>query len=131
MFFADRYYGFDDALYAACRLIEIVAASGQPLSAQLADLPKTVTTPEIRFDCPDELKFEVVRRSAEVLRSRHQTVDVDGVRVIFPEGWGLVRSSNTQPVLVMRFEATSPELLAQYRKEVETVVEEAKELALR
>jgi phosphomannomutase/phosphoglucomutase len=130
MFFADRYYGFDDAMYAACRLIEIVAASGHGLSAQLADLPKTVTTPEIRFDCPDELKFEVVRRSAEALRAKHQTVDVDGVRVIFPEGWGLVRSSNTQPVLVMRFEATTPELLAQYRKEVETVVEEAKAAAL-
>jgi phosphomannomutase/phosphoglucomutase len=126
MFFADRYYGFDDALYAACRLIEIVAASGKPVSAQLAGLPKTVTTPEIRFDCPDELKFEVVRRATEVLRGRHSTVDVDGVRVIFPGGWGLVRASNTQPVLVMRFEATTPELLAQYRNEVEAVVEEAK-----
>ena len=126
MFFADRYYGFDDALYAACRLIEIVAASGRPLSAQLADLPKTVTTPEIRFDCPDELKFEVVRRAAEVLRARHQTVDVDGVRVIFANGWGLVRASNTQPVLVMRFEATTPELLAAYQREVEEVVEAAK-----
>jgi phosphomannomutase/phosphoglucomutase len=126
MFFADRYFGFDDALYAACRLIEIVAASGKSLSAQLAGLPKTVTTPEIRFDCPDELKFEVVRRSAEILRARHKTVDVDGVRVIFDHGWGLVRSSNTQPVLVMRFEATTPELLEQYRREVETVVEEAK-----
>ncbi len=126
MFFADRYYGFDDALYAACRLIEIVAASGHPLSAQLADLPKTVTTPEIRFDCPDEMKFEVVRRASEVLRAQRPTVDVDGVRVIFPEGWGLVRASNTQPVLVMRFEATSPELLAQYRSEVESVVQAAK-----
>jgi phosphomannomutase/phosphoglucomutase len=122
MFFADRYYGFDDALYAACRLIEIVAHSGQPLSAQLADLPKTVTTPEIRFECPDELKFEVVRRCSVELRSRHKTVEVDGVRVLFPEGWGLVRASNTQPVLVMRFEATTPELLNQYRSEVEAVV---------
>ena len=122
MFFADRYYGFDDALYAACRLIEIVARSGQPLSAQLADLPKTVTTPELRFDCPDELKFEVVRRCGMELRSRHKTVEVDGVRVLFPEGWGLVRASNTQPVLVMRFEATTPELLDRYRSEVEAVV---------
>jgi phosphomannomutase/phosphoglucomutase len=125
MFFADRYYGFDDALYAACRLMEIVANSGQPLSAQLADLPRTVTTPEIRFDCPDDLKFEVVRRSAEALRSRHKTVDVDGVRVLFPQGWGLVRASNTQPVLVMRFEATTPELLDEYRQEVEAVVGDA------
>jgi len=95
MFFADRYYGFDDALYAACRLMEIVAQSGHPLSYQLADLPKTVTTPEIRFDCPDEIKFDVVRRSAEELRTRYKTIDVDGVRVIFPHGWGLVRASNT------------------------------------
>jgi phosphomannomutase/phosphoglucomutase len=125
MFFADRYYGFDDALYAACRLMEIVAASGRPLSALLSDLPRTVATPEIRFDCPDEIKFEVVRCAAEELRARHDTVDVDGVRVLFPNGWGLVRASNTQPVLVMRFEATTPELLKQYREEVEAVVEQA------
>jgi len=126
MFFADRYYGFDDALYAACRLMEIVAQSGHPLSHQLADLPQTVTTPEIRFDCPDAIKFEVIRRCAEELRARHKTIDVDGVRVIFPNGWGLVRASNTQPVLVMRFEASTPELLAQYRAEMEEVVERAK-----
>jgi phosphomannomutase / phosphoglucomutase len=128
MFFADRYYGFDDALYAACRLMEIVANGVRPLSAQFDGLPKTVATPEIRFDCPDEVKFEVVRNAAAQLRARYQTVDVDGVRVLFPEGWGLVRASNTQPVLVMRFEATTPELLERYRKEVETVVEGAVEL---
>jgi phosphomannomutase / phosphoglucomutase len=127
MFFADRYYGFDDALYAACRLMEIVAASGRPLSAQLEDVPPTVTTPEIRFDCPDELKFAVVRQAAAELRARHKTLDVDGVRVLFPHGWGLVRASNTQPVLVMRFEATTPELLREYREEVEAVVERARE----
>jgi phosphomannomutase/phosphoglucomutase len=125
MFFADRYYGFDDALYAACRLMEIVAESGKPLSAQLAGLPTSVTTPEIRFDCPDELKFEVVRFCAEELCRQRKTVDVDGVRVIFPEGWGLVRASNTQPVLVMRFEASTSELLAGYRAEVESVVTRA------
>jgi phosphomannomutase / phosphoglucomutase len=131
MFFADRYYGFDDALYAACRLIEIVAASCHPLSAQLADLPKTVTTPEIRFDCPDELKFAVVREATAELRRKHPVMDVDGVRVLFPEGWGLVRASNTQPVLVMRFEATSPQLLAEYRREVEEVVARGKDKAER
>jgi phosphomannomutase/phosphoglucomutase len=125
MFFADRYFGFDDALYAACRLMEIVANSDKPLSQHLADLPRTVTTPEIRFDCADERKFEVVRRAAEVLRARHKTSDVDGVRVLFEHGWGLVRASNTQPVLVMRFEATSEELLKEYRAEVESVVEAA------
>jgi phosphomannomutase / phosphoglucomutase len=129
MFFADRYYGFDDALYAACRLMEIVAQSGHPLSYQLADLPKTVTTPEIRFDCPDEIKFDVVRRCAEELHARYKTIDVDGVRVIFPHGWGLVRASNTQPVLVMRFEAATPELLQLYRGEMEAVVQRAKEAA--
>jgi phosphomannomutase/phosphoglucomutase len=129
IFFADRYYGFDDALYSACRLLEIVAASGRPLSAQLADLPATVTTPEIRFDCPDELKFAVVSRATAELRARHRTIDVDGVRVIFPEGWGLLRASNTQPVLVMRFEAASPQLLLEYRREMESVVERARAAA--
>jgi phosphomannomutase / phosphoglucomutase len=129
MFFADRYYGFDDALYAACRLMEIVAATNQPLSAQFTGLPKTVSTPEIRFDCPDEVKFEVVRNAARQLRALYPTIDVDGVRVLFPDGWGLVRASNTQPVLVMRFEAATPELLAQYRNEVEMVVAQSVELA--
>jgi phosphomannomutase / phosphoglucomutase len=125
MFFADRYYGFDDALYAACRLMEIVANSGQPLSSHLADLPRTVTTPEIRFDCPDELKFAVVKRATAELRARHKISDVDGVRVLFDRGWGLVRASNTQPVLVMRFEAATEELLREYREEVEEVVRRA------
>ena len=126
MFFADRYYGYDDALYAACRLIEIVSRSGKPLSAQLAGLPKMVSTPEIRVDCADEVKFEVVKRVAEHFKRTHKIVDVDGARVIFPKGWGLVRASNTQPVLVMRFEAENRQLLDQYQREVEQVVEEAK-----
>jgi len=127
MFFADRYYGYDDALYAACRLIEIVSKSGKPLSAQLAGLPKMVSTPEIRIDCADGLKFEVVKRVAEHFRrSTHHVVDIDGVRVLFPQGWGLVRASNTQPVLVERFEAANAELLAKYKEEVEGVVAEAK-----
>ncbi|MFN7999084.1 MAG: phosphomannomutase/phosphoglucomutase [Bryobacteraceae bacterium] len=125
MFFADRYYGFDDALYAACRLMEIVAESGRPLSAQLEDVPATVTTPEIRVDCPDDLKFTVVQRVKEHFRKTHEIIDVDGVRMLFPEGWGLVRASNTQPVLVLRFEASTPELLAAYQKETEAAVQEA------
>jgi len=125
LFFADRYYGYDDALYAACRLMEIVANSGRPLSAQLEGVPAVVTTPEIRVDCPDEVKFEVVRRVAEYFRSRYEVVDIDGVRVLFPHGWGLVRASNTQPVLVLRFEATTPELVADYRREVEEVLARA------
>ena len=126
MFFADRYYGFDDALYAACRLIEIVAQSGRPLSAQLADVPKTVSTPEIRVDCPDDVKFGVVERVKEHFRGLYKVIDVDGVRILFPQGWGLVRASNTQPVLVLRFEAGDSETLERYRKEVEEVVARAK-----
>ena len=125
IFFADRYYGFDDALYAACRLMEIVAQSGRPLSAQLEDLPQTFTTPEIRVDCADDIKFEVVRQVTERFRRTHSILDVDGVRVLFPEGWGLVRASNTQPVLVLRFEAATPELLEQYRRETEAAVADA------
>ncbi len=125
MFFADRYYGFDDALYAACRLIEIVARSGQGLSAQLAGLPKMVSTPEIRVDCTDEAKFDLVASVAAHFRNKRTTLEVDGVRVIFPRGWGLLRASNTQPVLVMRFEAASEALLAEYRSEVEAALEAA------
>ena len=123
MFFADRYYGFDDALYAACRLIEIVSHSGKPLSAQLEGLPQMVATPEIRVDCADELKFDVVSRVAERFRATHNVVDIDGVRVLFNKGWGLVRASNTQPVLVTRFEAENEQLLADYRREVEAVLD--------
>ena len=126
MFFADRYRGYDDALYSACRLIEIVAKSEKPLSAQLAAIPKTVSTPEIRVDCPDELKFDLVRRVSDHFKRAGKTVDIDGVRVIFPEGWGLLRASNTQPVLVMRFEASNNDLLQQYQAEVESVLENAK-----
>jgi phosphomannomutase/phosphoglucomutase len=126
MFFGDRYRGYDDALYAACRLIEIVAKSGRPLSAQLTGLPQMVSTPEIRVDCPDEMKFDLVRRVAGQLKAKYKTIDIDGVRVIFPQGWGLLRASNTQPVLVMRFEAATEHLLKQYQSEVEEILEDAK-----
>jgi len=126
MFFADRYYGYDDAIYAACRLLEIVARSGKPLSHQLKGLPKMVSTPELRVDCPDNLKFRIVSQLAEIVGRNRRIVDVDGVRVPFEHGWGLVRASNTQPVLVMRFEAESKELLDNYRRELEEAVERAK-----
>ena len=123
MFFADRYRGYDDALYSACRLIEIVAKSGQALSAQLAGVPKMVSTPEIRVDCPDEIKFDLVQRVAQHFKSKYKTLDIDGVRVLFSDGWGLLRASNTQPVLVMRFEAANEHLLKQYQSEVEQVLD--------
>jgi phosphomannomutase / phosphoglucomutase len=125
MFFADRYYGYDDALYAACRLLEIIAKSGKPLSHQLDGIPKLVSTPELRIDCPDDEKFQVVSRVAQQFRKRGDIVDVDGVRVPFENGWGLVRASNTQPVLVMRFEATTEDLLKKYQDEMEDAVKEA------
>jgi len=122
IFFADRYYGYDDALYAACRLIEIVANSGQPLSHQLAGLPKMVNTPEIRIDSDDEKKFGLVEKVKQHYSKTHSVIDVDGVRVKFEKGWGLLRASNTQPVLVMRFEAESPELLATYKSDMEAAL---------
>jgi len=126
MFFADRYYGYDDAIYAMCRLLEIVAKSGKPLSHQLEGIPKLVSTPELRVDCADELKFKVVGKVAEIVRKHHRIVEVDGARVLFDEGWGLVRASNTQPVLVMRFEAKNKELLKKYQQEIDAIVEQAR-----
>jgi phosphomannomutase/phosphoglucomutase len=126
MFFADRYYGYDDAIYAACRLLEIVSRSGKPLSYQMEGIPALFSTPELRVDCPDHIKFKVISKVADRLKQHHQVIDVDGVRVPFEQGWGLVRASNTQPVLVMRFEATSKELLDRYQQEIEGTVEEAK-----
>ena len=119
MFFADRYFGYDDAIYASVRLLELLANAGRPLSALLADLPKSFSTPEIRVDCPDEEKFGIVERAKEFFRQRYPIIDVDGVRIQFGEGWGLVRASNTQPALVLRFEAKSAERLKEYRGIVE------------
>jgi phosphomannomutase/phosphoglucomutase len=118
LFFADRYFGFDDALYAACRLLEIVARGSAPLSALLADLPRYESTPEIRVDCPDDRKFAVVDAVRERFRKTHRVIDVDGARVVFDGGWGLVRASNTQPALVLRFEASTTEQLGVIRREI-------------
>ena len=126
IFFADRYLGYDDAVYAACRLLEIMADTGKTISQLLADVPKTFTTPEIRVECPDELKFSVVRKVTEHFRKRQNVIDIDGVRVLFPDGWGLVRASNTQPALVLRFEALSNHRLGEIRKEVEGVLDNIK-----
>lgn len=140
MFFADRYFGYDDAIYASCRLIEILAKTGKPLSALIADLPVTSVTPEIRVDCPDTLKFDLVKRVqarfVERAKSRparrdagpaiREVVTIDGVRVVFDDGWGLIRASNTQPALVLRFEASSPERLAAIRTLIESELEESR-----
>jgi phosphomannomutase/phosphoglucomutase len=111
MFFADEYYGFDDAVYATARLLRILSHTDKPLSALLADVPRYHATPEIRVDCPDEVKFEVVRKIAAAFKLNHRVIDVDGARVLFDTGWGLIRASNTQPALVLRAEAKTPEAL--------------------
>jgi phosphomannomutase/phosphoglucomutase len=124
MFFNDRYYGFDDAIYASLRLLEILGREGRGLGALLADLPKTAFTPEIRLDCPDDRKFDVVRKAADYFRRNYDTVEIDGARVAFPGGWGLVRASNTQPALVMRFEARDEQTLAEIRSIFESKLKE-------
>ncbi|HKX18164.1 MAG TPA: phosphomannomutase/phosphoglucomutase [bacterium] len=112
MFFADEYYGFDDALYAAGRLLRILSRADRPLSSLAAEIPHYDATPEIRVACPDDRKFEVVAALTREFRSKYQVIDVDGARIVFPDGWALVRASNTQPVLVVRAEGTTPEALA-------------------
>ena len=119
MFFGGDWYGFDDALFAAARLLRYVAEQGGPLSRHFADLPPTVATPELRVDFPDDRKFAVVERAARHFAAKYPVSTLDGVRITFAEGWGLLRASNTQPDLVMRFEAANAAALAAYRAEVE------------
>jgi phosphomannomutase/phosphoglucomutase len=135
LFFADRYFGYDDATYAALRLLEIVAADGRTIKEMLADVPETFNTPEIRVDCPDAIKFDIVKAvTAKYQAKGLDVLTIDGARITFEKGgsptWGLVRASNTGPVLVLRFEAGSEARLAEIRAEVEAVVaEERKRLA--
>jgi len=123
IFFADRYFGYDDAIYASCRVLELLSKTEKKLSDLLADVPKTYITPEIRVTCPDEIKFKVVEQVKEELRKEYPIIDVDGVRVQFKDGWGLVRASNTQPVLVLRFEALTENRLQEIKKLVEDKVQ--------
>ena len=122
IFFADRFYGFDDATYAGARVLEILAKTGQPLSALLADIPPTFSTPELRVDCADELKFEVVAEISRHFAATNEVITIDGARILFEHGWGLVRASNTQAILVLRFEADSDEHLNEIRAAVEMEV---------
>ena len=119
MFFAESFYGHDDALYAAARLMRIVSESGQRIEDLLADVPNFVSTPEIRIDCPDSEKFAVVDDAVRHFSKHREVVGVDGARILFGDGWGLIRASNTQPVLVARFEAMSEVRLTEIRNEVE------------
>lgn len=120
MFFKDRYYGYDDALYASCRLLEIMDSTGLGVDELIKDLPQTFTTPEIRVECPDEIKFKVVEKIVALYKARQKVIDIDGMRAIYEDGWGLVRASNTQPALVLRFEALTEARLEAIRTEIET-----------
>ncbi len=122
IFFADRYFGFDDAIYSGARLLEILSHTDKNLSELIEDLPEVFNTPEIRVDCKEEQKFEIVKYLTEKFKETNRVIDIDGVRILFDKGWGLVRASNTQPVLVLRFEAESKEALRDIQETVETEV---------
>ncbi len=124
IFFADRFYGFDDACYAGARLLEIISKTEKPLSELLSDLPKTFSTPEIRIPCSEEKKSKVVAKITEEFSATNRVITTDGARIIFKNGWGLVRPSNTQAILVLRFEADSESGLREIRETVENRVEE-------
>src|SRR3989339_1864544 len=123
IFFADRYFGYDDAIYASLRLLEILSETGQKISGLLADVPGSFSTPEIRIDCPDNRKFGIVESIRAHFLNIPGLIAIDGVRIPFIDGWGLVRASNTQPVLVLRFEAATEERLAVIRKSIEDVLD--------
>ena len=118
IFFGGDWFGFDDALFAAARLLEIVGRSSRGLAPLLADLPGTFTTPELRVDCDDSRKFQIVAEATEYFGARYPVLTIDGVRITYPDGWGLLRASNTQPVLVLRFEATSADARDAHRAEL-------------
>lgn len=122
IFFADSFYGFDDATYAGARLLEILSKTEKPLSQLFEGIPPTVSTPELRVDCPDETKFDVVAKIAEHFKGTNKVITTDGARILFDHGWGLVRASNTQAILVLRFEADSQEHLDKIQETVETRV---------
>ena len=124
IFFADRFYGFDDATYAGARVLEILSKTDKKLSELLSDLPETFSTPELRVECTEEQKFEIVQKIADEFAKTNEVITIDGARILFENGWGLVRASNTQAILVLRFEADSEENLRKIRETVETKVTE-------
>jgi len=127
IFFKDRYFGFDDGIYASCRLLEILSRSGKRIPELLDGVPAVHATPEIRIECPDEIKFEVVDRAKQEFKEKNlKVIDIDGARITFADGWGLVRASNTQPVLVLRFEAQTLDRLGEIRDLIESTIERIK-----
>jgi phosphomannomutase/phosphoglucomutase len=119
----DDYLGFDDALYDACHLIDILARSERTLSERVAEFPRYVSTPELRIEVDEDAKFEIVEAALAHFRELYDVIDVDGVRILFGDGWGLIRASNTQPVLVARYEARTAERRDEIRREVEAWLE--------
>ncbi len=131
LFFADRYFGYDDAIYASARLTELVSKTGKKVSELLADVPTYFSTPEIRAEvASDEQKFEIAEKAKKYFSEKYEVIDVDGVRIQFGDGWGLVRASNTQPVLVMRFEARSEERLKEIQNLVVTKLKEFGDISI-
>ena len=131
MFFAEDYFGYDDAIFASARLLRIIAKSDRKLSELLSDVPETIVTPEIRVECPDDLKFDIVKKVQDHFREKYDIIDVDGARIKFGGiAWGLCRASNTQPVLVLRFEAKTEERLNQIRAELESFLDQFEEVKL-
>jgi phosphomannomutase/phosphoglucomutase len=129
LFFKHRYFGYDDAIYAGLRLLEILVRTGKTIGELLSDLPKTFVTPEIRVDSDDTLKFKIVERVRDKFRGelgRERVIDIDGARILFDHGWGLVRASNTQPALVVRFEADTEARRDEYQARVEGEIAAAK-----
>jgi len=128
MFFADRYLGFDDGVYASCRLLEILANTGKKIPELLEGIPPMVCTPEIRVECPEAIKFALVEKTRKALEKQGLSIiDVDGVRIVFEDGWGLLRASNTQPVLVLRYEAETRERLHEIQEIIEGTLQKARE----
>jgi phosphomannomutase/phosphoglucomutase len=125
IFFADRFFGFDDAIYSSARVLEILSRSSRKLSEWLSDLPETFITPEIRIYASDQVKFKIVSMVRDELAALYPIIDIDGVRATFPRGWALVRASNTQAALVLRFEADTARDLDAIKGEVEEIIEKA------
>jgi phosphomannomutase / phosphoglucomutase len=122
IFFADRFYGFDDACYAGARVLEILSKTDKSLSQIFAEFPQTVSTPEIRVPCAEEKKASVIEKLIAEFSESHEISTIDGIRIKFQNGWGLVRPSNTQALLILRFEADSAENLVKIRETVEDKV---------
>ena len=118
MFFGENWYGVDDGILASCKILELMARDPRPVSARFDDLPHFYSTPELKAPCPDDKKFAVIAELAAEFKTRHETIDIDGARILFPHGWGLVRASNTNPYLTLRFEGRSTEAVERMKAEL-------------